>query len=94
MVELNCESDFVARTDEFKALAHDLALQVAATNPQYISPEDVPQGTKVSPEEACLLAQPFIKDAGRKISDIMAEVSARVGEKVVVGRFARFQISK
>lgn len=94
MVELNCESDFVARTDEFKALAHDLALQVAATNPQYISPEDVPQGTKVSPEEVCLLAQPFIKDAGRKISDIVAEVSARVGEKVVVGRFARFQISK
>lgn len=94
MIELNCESDFVARTDEFKALAHDLALQVAATNPQYISPEDIPQGTKVSPEEACLLAQPFIKDAGRKISDIMAEVSAKVGEKVVVGRFARFQISK
>ncbi len=94
MVELNCESDFVARTDEFKALAHDLALQVAATNPKYISPEEIPEGTKVSPEEVCLLAQPFIRDAGRKISDIMAEVSAKVGEKVVVGRFARFQISK
>jgi len=94
MVELNCESDFVARTDEFKTLAHDLALQVAATNPQYISPEEIPQGTKVSPEEICLLAQPFIRDTGRRISDIMAEVSAKVGEKVVVGRFARFQISK
>ncbi len=94
MVEVNCESDFVAHTDEFKVLAHDLALQVAATNPLYISPEEIPQGTKATPEEVCLLAQPFIKDAGRRISDIIAEVSAKVGEKVVVGRFARFQISK
>lgn len=94
MVEVNCESDFVAHTDEFKVLAHDLALQVAATDPQYISPEEIPQGTKAIPEEVCLLAQPFIKDAGRRISDIVAEVSAKVGEKVVVSRFARFQISR
>lgn len=94
MVELNCESDFVAHTDEFKILAHDLALQVAATGPLYISPEEIPQGTKATPEEVCLLAQPFIKDAGRRISDIIAEVSAKVGEKVVIGRFSRFQISR
>ena len=94
MVEINCESDFVAHTDEFKVLAHDLALQIAATDPQYISPEEIPQGANLNPEEACLLAQPFIKDEGRKISDLIAEVSARVGEKVVVGRFARFELCR
>jgi elongation factor Ts len=94
MVEINCESDFVAHTDEFKVLAHDLALQIAATDPQYISPEEIPQGASLNPEEACLLDQPFIKDEGRKISDLIAEVSARVGEKVVVGRFARFELCR
>lgn len=48
----------------------------------------------MNPEEACLLAQPFIKDEGRKISDLIAEVSAKVGEKVVVGRFARFELCR
>jgi elongation factor Ts len=94
MVEINCESDFVAHTDEFKVLAHDLALQIAATDPQYVSPEEIPQGASLNPEEACLLSQPFIKDEERKISDLIAEVSARVGEKVVVGRFARFELCR
>ena len=94
MVEVNCESDFVAHTDEFKALAHDLALQVAATAPQYISPEEIPQDTKLNPEEVCLLAQPFIKDDSKKISDLIAAASAKVGEKVIVGRFTRFELGK
>jgi elongation factor Ts len=59
MVELNCESDFVARTPEFKELAHDLAMQVAATCPRFISADDVPQGEEVD-EESCLLLQSFI----------------------------------
>jgi len=94
MVELNCESDFVAQTNEFKALAHDLALQVAASAPQFISPEELPQGADLNPEEVCLLAQPFIKDQGRRISDIIADVSAKVGEKVAVSRFIRFELCK
>ena len=94
MVEVNCESDFVAHTDEFKALAHDLALQVAATAPQYVSPEEIPQDTELNPEEVCLLAQPFIKDDSKKISDLIAAASAKVGEKVIVGRFARFELGK
>jgi elongation factor Ts len=94
MVEVNCESDFVAHTDEFKALAHDLALQVAATAPQFISPEEIPQGADLNPEEVCLLAQPFIKDASKKISDLIAAASAKVGEKVIVGRFTRFELGK
>jgi elongation factor Ts len=94
MVELNCETDFVAKTDDFKALVHDLALQVAATNPRFISPADIPEGEKLNPEEVCLLAQVFIKDPSRKISDIIADVSAKMGEKVAVRRFARFELGK
>ena len=96
MVELNCETDFVAHTDEFKALVHDLALQVAATAPCFISSADIPEGEreKLNPEEVCLLAQPFIKDPSRRISDIMADVSAKMGEKVAVRRFARFELGK
>ncbi len=94
MVELNCETDFVAHTDEFKALAHDLTLQVAATAPQHISPEELPTGSELVPEEACLLLQPFVKDPTRTIRDLVAEVSAKTGEKVAIGRFVRFELSK
>lgn len=96
MVEVNCETDFVARTDEFKALVHDLALQIAATDPRFVSPSDIPDGEKdkLNPEEACLLSQPFIRDPAKKISDIVADVSAKMGEKVAVRRFARFELGK
>lgn len=96
MVELNCETDFVAHTDEFKAVVHDLALQVAATDPRFISSAEIPEAEKekLHPEEVCLLAQPFIKDPSRKISDIVADVSAKMGEKVAVRRFARFELGK
>lgn len=96
MVELNCETDFVARTEEFKALVHDLALQVAATDPRFVSVADVPQEENdgVNPEESCLLSQPFIRDPSRKISDIVADVSAKMGEKVAVRRFARFELGR
>ena len=96
MVELNCETDFVAHTDEFKALVHDLALQVAATSPSFISSTEIPEGEKekLNPEEVCLLAQPFIRDPSRRISDIVADVSAKMGEKVAVRRFARFELGK
>jgi len=96
MIELNCETDFVAHTDEFKALVHDLALQIAATDPRFISSADIPDGEKekLTPEEVCLLSQPFIRDPARKISDIVADVSAKMGEKVAVRRFARFELGK
>jgi len=92
MVEVNCESDFVAHTDEFKMLAHDLAMQVTAINPLFLSSQDAPEG--VDPSEACLLAQPFIKDPQKTVQDIIAETIARVGENIKVGRFARFELSR
>lgn len=92
MVEVNCESDFVARTDEFKKLAHELAMQIAAINPQFVSAEDVPAGEKVNPAEVCLLQQPYIRDQQRTVNDLLVETIARTGENIKVRRFARFEL--
>lgn len=121
MVELNCETDFVARTEAFIHLAHELALQVAAMKPLFVSREDVPEevleeqraayrkefgGNKPAHvverivegklskfyEEACLLEQPSIRDAERKVKDLVTEVAAQVGENVVVRRFVRYEV--
>jgi len=92
MVELNCETDFVARTDEFKKLAHHLAMQVAAMSPQFISGEEVSPGTEVEPQTACLLLQPDIKNPDKTVQEIIAETIAKVGENIKVSRFARFEL--
>ncbi len=92
LIEVKCETDFVARTDEFKQLAHNLVMQVAACPPQYLNPEDIPQGADVDPQTACLLAQPFIKDPTRTVKDIIIETIAKTGENIRVTRFARFEL--
>lgn len=118
LLELNCETDFVARTDDFKNLAKELAMHIAATNPVYVSIGDVPADVvekekeiyrseaagkpataldkiiegKLAKfyEEVCLAEQPFIKNPEIKIRDLIAETAGKVGENVVVRRFARF----
>ena len=92
LIEVNCETDFVARTDEFKELAHNLALQIAAMSPQFISPEDMPQETDTDPQIACLLLQPFIKDPNKTVQDIITEMIAKVGENIKIRRFVRFEL--
>jgi len=92
MVEVNCETDFVARTDEFKELAHHLAMQVAAIPPQFISKEEIPEGVDMEPETACLLLQPYIKSPDRTVQDIITETIAKLGENIRVKRFARFEL--
>jgi len=92
MVEVNCESDFVARTDEFKELAHHLAMQVAAMTPRFISREEVAEGSDIEPQTACLLLQPYIKNPDRTVQEIIAETIAKVGENIKVSRFARFEL--
>src|SRR5207249_5872059 len=69
MVEVNCETDFVARTDDFRQLAHDIAMQVAAMSPRYVRPDEVVAGD--APEEQILLKQPFIKDPKRTIDQLI-----------------------
>ena len=94
MVELNCETDFVARTDGFKALAHDLAMQVAATGPLSISPDDLPPGTEGDPNEMCLLLQPYIRDPARTIQELITEAIAQTKENIQIRRFARFELGQ
>ena len=94
LVELNCQTDFVARTDGFRALAHDLAMQVAATDPQHIAPEELPAGSDGDPEELCLLVQPFIRDPSRTIQDLINDTLAKTGENIRVRRFARFHLGR
>lgn len=77
MVEINCETDFVARTDEFKNLAHELAMQVSA-----MDPKDVEE----------LLKQEYIRDATKTIDGLIKEVIAKLGENIVIKRFMRFEL--
>jgi elongation factor Ts len=94
LVELNCQTDFVARTDEFRALAHELAMQVAATDPQHIASDELPADSDGNPEELCLLTQPFIRDPGRTIQDLINDTIAKTGENIRVRRFARFHLGR
>jgi elongation factor Ts len=100
MVELNCETDFVARTDSFIALARDLALHIAATSPRYLRVEDVPAEEVAASgmpaekfyEDVVLLAQTFVKDPSQTIHDKIQAGIARMGENIVVRRFVRYEI--
>ena len=122
LVELNCETDFVARTDDFQALAKELALHIASANPLAVSVDDLPQDIvarerkiieeqvaesgkpdnvrekmvegklKKFGQEHALLEQPFVKDDKKAISELIKEVSGKVGENVVVRRFIRYEL--
>lgn len=103
MVEVNCETDFVARTADFRELAHDVAMQIAATNPRVVSADQLSEqelaalakeygGRDEAIAAVSLLDQPFIKDAKRTIGDLVTEAVAKLGENVVVRRFARFEL--
>ena len=94
MVEVNCGTDFVARTDLFKVLAHDLAMQIAATNPLSVSEDDLPSGAEGNPKELCLLRQPFIKDDSRTVNEVVRDVIAQTGENIRVSRFSRFELGQ
>jgi len=94
IVELNCETDFVARTPDFRSLAHDIAMQVAAMSPRYIDVADIPDGEERDPQEVCLLQQPFIKDTSMSVSDKVSEAVGKLGENVRIKRFTRFSLGE
>src|SRR5438105_1693586 len=87
MIELNCETDFVARTDDFKQLAREIAMQVAATNPSRVSSRDTSVDGDVP-----LLDQPYIRDPNKTVQDLINETIAKVRENIVARRFARFEL--
>lgn len=122
LLELDCETDFVARTDEFNKLGHEIAMHIAASNPTYITPEEVPSDViehekqviiaqareegkpekmleKIAEgrinkfyEENCLMEQKYVRDPEVKIKDLVIENIAKIGENIIVRRYARFMI--
>ena len=122
LVEVNCETDFVARTEDFRELVKNLAMHIAASSPSYVEKKDIPQSILDSsrekfeeevqdkPEkvrgqivqgkldkfmqEKCLLDQPYVKDPGILVKDLVAAAIAKLGENITVNRFSRFQIGE
>ena len=101
LVEVNCETDFVARTDVFKKFVKDIAMQIVAASPSHIKREDIAQDVLnevKNPDEyckqACLLEQPFIKDNKMTMSDYLKSVVSQSGENIVVRRFVRFAVGE
>ncbi len=94
LVELGCETDFVARTPEFKQCAHDIAMQVAAMGPVYLSDGDIEEGDSRPANQVSLLQQTFIKDSSKVVADIVQELAAKVGENVKVVRFSRLALEE
>ena len=92
LVEVQCETDFVARTDTFRELARNIAMQVAAMNPLALTADEVPAEHAGTAEENALLTQAFIKDPGKTIQDLVQEAIAQTGENIRVARFARFEL--
>lgn len=124
LLQLNCETDFVARTDDFKNLSKDICMHIAASNPLFVSKEEVPENElekekeilkkqvlqegkpenmvdkivegkiKKYYEEVCLLEQPFIRDPQKKVSDLITETIAKLGENITIGHFVRFSFNR
>ena len=92
IVEVQCETDFVARTDGFRQLARDVAMQIAAMNPLALTPQEVPAEHNGTAEENALLTQNFIKDGSRTIQQLVQDVVATTGENVRIARFSRFEL--
>jgi len=126
LLEVNCESDFVAKSDDFKNFVHDVALQIAAAKPAYITKAEVPAEAiqkerdilkaqalaeeKPKPmaiiekmlegriqkyyKEVCLLEQDFVKDSGKTINGLLNEITAKIGEKISIRRFTRYEMGE
>ncbi len=94
LVEVNCESDFVARTDDFGQLVQNIALQVAATDPRYVAPDDVPEDADGDPKELSLLPQPFVRDESVTIQEMVDETIRKTGENIRVRRIVRFELGR
>ncbi len=91
LVEVNCETDFVARTEEFQHLVHEIALHVAGMSPEFVSEEELPEDYEGNPEQTVLLAQPFVRDPSLTVADLVTQVNAKTGENIVIRRFCRFE---
>jgi len=101
LLEVDCETDFVARNSNFCQFTKDIAMQIAACNPKYLKREDVPKGVIKSEKDKelffkdnCLLDQVFIKDPNLTIKDYLASLIAKIGENILIRRFVRYKIGE
>ncbi|HEY3356738.1 MAG TPA: translation elongation factor Ts [Polyangia bacterium] len=124
LLEVNCETDFVAKNEDFKQLVHDLCMQIAASNPQFVTKDEVPaelvakekeiaeekartegKPEKILPKiaegavqkwmkEVVLLDQPFVKDPAKDVQTLVNEHIAKIGEKIAVRRFVRYELGE
>ncbi len=92
MVEVNCETDFVARTTEFGELANNLAMQIAAMSPLYVDRDSVPDDDGHVGDDQLLLDQVYIRDPGMTVRELINQTNARTGENIKVKRFSRFAL--
>ena len=94
LIEVNCETDFVARTEDLKSLSTDLAMQIASMSPKYVNADELEDSKEGDPEDLCLLSQPFIRDGSLTVQDIVNETIAKVGENIRIRRFSRFALGE
>ena len=101
MVEVNCETDFVAQNQDFCKFTRDVAMHIAATNPKYVKKEDVPEDVLAQEKdkeafikENCLLEQPFVKDPQKTILDCMIALVSSMGENIFISRFIRYKVNE
>ena len=101
LVEVNCETDFVAKSPDFCNFVKDVALQIAASSPKYIKRDDVPTdilASQTDPDtfikENCLMHQVFVKDPKITIQDYLNMVIAKLGENIFVSRFVRYKVGE
>lgn len=101
LLEVDCETDFVARNSEFAQFTKDIAMQITACSPTYIKKEEVPKDIleqekdkEQFAKEHCLLEQVFIKDPSITIKDYLGSIIAKIGENIVIRRFVRYKIGE
>ena len=105
LVEVNCETDFVAKTDAFQALCKDIAMQIAASNPKYVRREEVPADVIEADrivegrlnkfyKDVCLMEQEFVKDPSMDVTKVINEAILSIGEKINIRRFVRYEMGE
>lgn len=124
LLEINCETDFVAKSDDFQDLGHNIAMHIAAASPKYVSVDEV-DTTELDKErdilktqalnegkpeavaekmvegrikkyykEVCLLEQEYVKDPSKTIAQLVSDATIKIGEKISVRRFVRYQMGE
>ena len=91
LVEVNCETDFVARLPEFQQFCHEVAMQIASQHPVCVKSSELPEHPACG-GASCLLEQPFIKDQGQTMGQLLTTLIAKTGENIVIRRFVRFAL--